>query len=248
MERGENYKKGLPGCRNMGLDLAKGDYIQFFDDDDIVHPENLNTCFELLNNTPWFFCRYDKRPFQKAEELPGFKRPEKIEQRKIGMENLDEVVTGKLPFASCTVLWDRRCFDRIRFNEDLMYGEEWECYTRILAKAYEGISINQVLYYNRKHAASNTGEFWTKDEVRTRSYKRAALLIIESLETNKLLNEVLKKFFIRLGFMLRSPGILKKILSATGTGKFEKIKYLLGFKLYPVLRPLFQLKGKLLKI
>jgi glycosyltransferase involved in cell wall biosynthesis len=32
--------KELPGCRNYGLDLAKGDYIIFFDDD-IVHPQNL---------------------------------------------------------------------------------------------------------------------------------------------------------------------------------------------------------------
>src|SRR5258705_6384267 len=41
VKRPDQYKKGLPGCRNYGLDLAKGDYIIFFDDDDIVHPQNL---------------------------------------------------------------------------------------------------------------------------------------------------------------------------------------------------------------
>ena len=33
--RPDTYQKGLPGTRNYGLDLAKGDYIIFFDDDDI---------------------------------------------------------------------------------------------------------------------------------------------------------------------------------------------------------------------
>lgn len=30
LNRPESYKKGLPGCRNYGLDLAKGDYVVFF--------------------------------------------------------------------------------------------------------------------------------------------------------------------------------------------------------------------------
>jgi glycosyltransferase involved in cell wall biosynthesis len=35
VQRDDIYQKGLPGCRNNGLDIAKGDYIIFFDDDDI---------------------------------------------------------------------------------------------------------------------------------------------------------------------------------------------------------------------
>jgi GalNAc5-diNAcBac-PP-undecaprenol beta-1,3-glucosyltransferase len=248
LKRDPHYKKGLPGCRNMGLDLSKGNFIQFFDDDDIVHPENLKISFNLLNNSDSFFCRYEKRPFLEESELSHIVKTYKIEQSQLDLKNVDDVVTGKIPLASCTVLWDKRCFDDIRFNEDLMYGEEWECYTRILSLGYKGISINQILYYNRKHEASNTGEYWNNDEVRTSSYKNAALLIIDQLDKEKLINSKLKQFFIRLGFMLRSAEILRKILSVTGAGKFEKIKYLLGLKVYPILRSLFRIKGKILKI
>ena len=48
LKRPDNYKKGLPGCRNYGIDLAQGDYIIFFDDDDIVHPENLKINLEVI--------------------------------------------------------------------------------------------------------------------------------------------------------------------------------------------------------
>ena len=63
-KRTPNYKKGLPGSRNYGLDLAKGEYIIFFDDDDIVHPLNLELCVLELSRNEVSFCRYIRGYFQ----------------------------------------------------------------------------------------------------------------------------------------------------------------------------------------
>ena len=203
-KRTEDYKKGLPGCRNMGLDLAKGNFIQFFDDDDIVHPKNLETSLKGIKNSPNYFCRYDKKPFTGKWEVFKLNEVDRLSKKDFGLKDLPDMVTGKIPFASCTVLWDKKCFENLRFNENLMYGEEWECYSRILSMGFKGISIDHVLYYNRKHSGSNTGEFWNKDNSRIESYEIAAILIIENLGNKNLLNSTLKKFFIRLGFMLNS--------------------------------------------
>ena len=246
-QREEDYKKGLPGCRNKGLDLANGNFIQFFDDDDIIHPDNLKTCFKVLSESNSHFCRYHKEPFTGKWRKPEFPEIDEFNTEDFELKDLPDMVTGKIPFASCTVLWNKKCFEGNRFNEDLMYGEEWECYSRILSLGFNGTSIDQVLYYNRKHANSNTGEFWNKKSFRVNSYKKAALLIIDNLGKKNLLNSSLKKFFIRLGFMLNSHEIIKKILKATNSGKFEKMKYLLGYKIYPLLKPVFFLKGKMLK-
>ncbi len=247
-KRGAEYKKGLPGSRNMGLDLANGNFIQFFDDDDIIHPDNLKTCFNELKEVRYDFCRYHKDPFLENWEIQEFPEIENINRKDFEIENLPDMVTGKIPFASCTVLWKKKCFKELRFNEELMYGEEWECYSRILSMGFIGVSIDQVLYYNRKHPNSNTGEFWNNDSIRTDSYKKAALLIIENLGKNELLNDSLKKFFIRLGFMLKSREIIRRILVLTNSGKIERSKYLLGYNIYPLLRPIFYLKGKIIKI
>ena len=72
LKRPDNYKKGLPGCRNYGLDLAQGDYIIFFDDDDIVHADNLKICLESLNNESLDFCHYQKLSFD--GESPSMKK------------------------------------------------------------------------------------------------------------------------------------------------------------------------------
>ena len=218
-KRTEDYKKGLPGCRNMGLDLAKGNFIQFFDDDDIVHPKNLETSLKGIKNSPNYFCRYDKKPFTGKWEVFKLNEVDRLSKKDFGLKDLPDMVIGKIPFASCTVLWDKKCFENLRFNENLMYGEEWECYSRILSMGFKGISIDHVLYYNRKHPGSNTGEFWNKEKSRIKSYEIAAILIIENLGNKNLLNSTLKKFFIRLGFMLNSSEILRHILNATNSGK-----------------------------
>lgn len=244
--RTEKYNKGLPGSRNQGLDLAKGDFIIFFDDDDIVHPKNLQTCFDLLRDNKFSFCRYDKKPFFENTKKVEFEDIQTFVTKPFIIDDLDKMVTGEIPFASCCVMWDKKCFERERFNEELMYAEEWECYSRILSKGFEGVSLNQVLYFNRKHPNSNTGEFQNNSSIRIESKIKAALLVVENLISKKnYLSPTLKKFFIRLGFTLKSHEIIQKTLNASGASQMELMKYRLGFIFYPFLRPLFILKGKL---
>lgn len=245
LQRSRNYKKGLPGCRNKGLDKARGDFVIFFDDDDIVHPENLQTCFNLLKNKEFYFCRYEKKPFRGTKRDFEFKHIKKPVVKPFKIKELDKMVTGEIPFASCCVMWNKRCFENVRFNEELMYAEEWECYTRILSKGFSGISVEQILYYNRKHPNSNTGEFQQENPVRKKSKIKAAKLIIENLALKNLLNSRLQKFFIRLGFSLDSFKIIDLTLEKSKAGFSKKMKFKLGYIFYPVLRPLFKIKGRL---
>lgn len=247
--RNSAYKKGLPGSRNCGIDLAMGKYLIFFDDDDIVHPRNLSTCLEQLNrNTEAFFCRYDKKAFSgDRSSSKGFPVITQPTTAKVSAGEIEKMITGELPFASCTVMWKKECFGNHRFNEDLMYAEEWELYSRLLMAGFPGISINAVLYYNRKHEKSNTGEFWNNDLVRRNSKVMAVVTVIENLEKYDLLTPGLVKYFLRLGFFLQSGKIIDVILDTSNAPLIKKVFYKGGFLAYPVLRPLLVLKGKLIK-
>ncbi len=244
LRRLENFKKGLSGARNYGIESAKGRYIVFFDDDDIVHPENLQTCLKILDSSGHSFCRYEKKPFTGVWKSEVLEKQPIFHSGVIDLTKLEKVVMGKIPFASCCVLWKQECFSDNRFNEDLLYAEEWECYTRILSAGYSGVSINKILYFNRKHPKSNTGEFFAKNPVRKKSKIKATLLIIQNLASKKKLSPKLEKFFLQTGFKLGSKSIIEETLVSTNSAPLKKFKYRMGFIIYPFLRPIFVFKGK----
>jgi len=241
--RTNNYKKGLPGCRNQGLNLAKGDYVIFFDDDDIVHPDNLKICIELITNEKVDYVRYLREVFV-GNFLVDFDRSISFDTKILTLDDLPRIIKGEIPFNSCQILWNKKCFENNYFNENLMYAEEWECYCRILTYGFKGISINKTLFYGRKHSDSNTGEYKNRNIIRLQSHVQAALLVMSSLQSKALLKKDLKKFFVRLSLELKSLKIINTYLALTNSGYIEKLKYNLGFCIYPFLKYFFAFKVK----
>jgi len=43
LSRDDDRKKGANACRNIGLENAKGDYIIFFDSDDLMTPHHIES-------------------------------------------------------------------------------------------------------------------------------------------------------------------------------------------------------------
>ena len=222
-KRPGTYKKGLPGCRNYGLDSAKGAYIIFFDDDDYIHPDNLKISLEVIMSKNFDFCHYQKMAY--SDTKPEVKNSSTIIQATLSVQNIESVVTQQIGIASCTVLWDKKCFEKIRFNENLLYAEEWECYLRIISEGFEGVVINNVLYYNRKHANSNTGEFYTHNPIRRESKKEAILLVLKNLKEKKLLTPSLIHYFIRTSIQFKEYNLFEYMITLVQHSFFKKIHF-----------------------
>lgn len=235
-----NYKKGLPGCRNYGLDMAKGEFVAFFDDDDFVHPDNLKICLEAFEDISIDFCHYQKQAYR--EEKPVL-QPAFFEiMQKFSIADIAKVVTQEIGLASCTVLWKKSCYHTIRFNENLLYAEEWECYLRILSENYTGVIVNSILYYNRKHEDSNTGEYYCNNPVRRESYVNAILLVVENLNKKQLLTASLKRYFVTLSRDFSEYNLFNTILNDMDLPIFEKLKWQLFHLSYPIRLPFYKLK------
>src|SRR5690606_28015322 len=147
----------------------------------------LEVCLSALKNIGnLFFCNYRKQAFFEKFDYNIIDKSEEFHFEITKDDLLENVITQKIPFASCTVLWKKECFEKNVFNEDLMYAEEWECYQRILSNKCKGVIIDKVLYYNRKHANSNTGEFWIGNTVRVASKKKAIILVVSNLYKEQL--------------------------------------------------------------
>jgi glycosyltransferase involved in cell wall biosynthesis len=232
LKRTELYKKGLPGCRNYGIDLAKGEYVIFFDDDDFVHPDNLKMCLQAVETYNVDFCHYQKLSYS-SQKPPIESNPIAFQQYLTKMD-IEKVVTQQIGLASCTVMWKKHCFENCYFNENLLYAEEWECYSRLISENFKGIIISNVLYYNRKHPNSNTGEFYNNNSIRLNSKKEAIRLVAYNLASKKLLTPSLLKYLAGLAIGFRDTRLLNDIIVKAGIKTNNKLFLKLKYWLFPL--------------
>lgn len=234
-KRPNSHKKGLPGTRNYGISIAKGDYIIFFDDDDIIHPENLQICVNEFKNNSIDFCKYDKKAFF-GEFDYAFENAIIQNRTKFDVSNIQSLVDNSAMFASCVVMWKKECFFNNLFNENLMYAEEWELYPRIISSGFSGITIDTTLYYNRKHDESNTGQFWSFDSVRRDSKNEAVKLVFNNLKEKGLLTLSITNYLVSLAFFLKEKSLLNYILSKSNFTVFRKMYIKLKYYIYPFVK------------
>lgn len=240
VRRADSYLKGLPGCRNCGLDLARGECIIFFDDDDIAHPQNLELCVLELSRHDVAFCRYIREVFT-GDFVYNFDYSKEYGFFRIGINDLEAMLKNELPFNSCAVMWKKECFTTNRFTEHLMYAEEWELYSRIIALGYNGISIEKSLFYGRKHSNSNTGEYYNDNPVRKKSYADAILLVVKNLNEKALLSYGILRYFVAMAIGFKEYGLFNALLNNSGLSKAGQLKWRLFYAILPVRLALYKI-------
>lgn len=244
LKRTPNHQKGLPGCRNQGIELAKGDYIIFFDDDDIVHPQNLELCIRYLKNNDIDFVHYNKKPFKTNESISFNYYQKEYFDFVINSNNIYDSITGKQGLASCTMMWSRKVFNDFKFDDTLQYAEEWDLYNRLLIDGFSGHKIKNQLYFNRKHESSNTASYYNNSTIRTKSKIDASVSIINSLDKKNLLNIKYIKFFLGIRSKDESKPILNALLKSTSLTYKDKLYAKFRFAVLPRLKLLYKLKTR----
>ena len=243
-KRTEKHQKGLPGCRNCGLDLAKGEFIIFFDDDDIVHPQNLELCVSELSHNEFYFCRYIRDVFFEKFEY-NFDYSTDYSSFLIDFNDIERLLRHELPFNSCAVMWKKECFTNNRFEEHLMYAEEWELYSRILSNGFKGISINKCLFYGRKHPQSNTGEYFRHNPIRRASNAEAILLAVNNLKDKQLLSASILRYLLGMAMGFKEYNLFQKIIKSLNLSKSNKLKWTIFYTTFPLRFFIFRMKKRM---
>lgn len=242
--RPSNYKKGPSGCRNYGLDLAKGNFISLFDDDDIPHPQNLEICVEeLINSTNIYFCRYERNVF--FEEFHySFDLSKTYTKFLIDEKDVSKMLTNELQIITTSVMWRSECFKENHFMPNLIYGEEWELYARIVSDGFNGISISKVLFFGRKHSNSLTGEYLNKNSLHRSSYADAMVLAVENLQQKKLLNYFITRYFIVVSHNFEEYNLFNRIIKALKLSFLKEIQWRIFFFSLKIRLPINRFRSK----
>jgi glycosyltransferase involved in cell wall biosynthesis len=151
-KRPGHLPKGANACRNFGFELSKGAYINWFDDDDIMHKDKLLLQVKALDRSSYNFTICQTVVFDgNVENTIGLRK------MKIISENpFEDFVSDKIKWLTQAPLF-RRDFllrNNLKFNESLQRAQEYEFFIRLLAIEDKYLADDRPLVFFRKHAHS----------------------------------------------------------------------------------------------
>jgi glycosyltransferase involved in cell wall biosynthesis len=228
--RADAYKNGPSGCRNMALDKAialNAEYIHFFDDDDLMHPEKLSFQLKALERdakASVSYCNFER--FQSGINYNEIYNVKEERSQTVG----EDFLFTKIRLNIGSTLLKADLLKTERFDENINYGEEKEFFLRIFFK-YQPVSLhlNATLFYYRDHQQSLTGEKNSK------LLKRGSEIVIHEklwdfLEKEEIINKKSIAFLTRQ-FLLENHNkeylakVFKTVKSSSSYSFIERLKF-----------------------
>jgi glycosyltransferase involved in cell wall biosynthesis len=241
----KGFSKGANASRNYGLDLIMGEYVYWFDSDDIIHPLTFELCINEFSRNAVDFCRFQRAVFFDNFDSKNFDNYVIDENLFfIDKSQIEKIINNDLPFNTCSVIWKKESLKSEKFSDQLLYAEEWEYFSRLVSNGLKGININKILIYARKHSGSQTHEFNSNSVVRVEAKKEAALFIVKNLESKNLLTYSIKRYFVCLSNGFKEFDLFNQIIEAMQLSKFEKLKWKVFYKILPIRLFVYRLTKK----
>ena len=150
--RPSNRPKGANACRNYGFELSKGDYVNWFDDDDVMHYSKLLKQVKALEESNYNFSVCQTLIFENSVENIIGLRSENINSKEI----FYDYIIQKISWLTQAPLWRKsflQSFDYL-FDEELQAAQEWEFHCRVLVSCKDYITVDEPLVFIRQHSES----------------------------------------------------------------------------------------------
>ncbi|WP_206667077.1 glycosyltransferase family 2 protein [Seonamhaeicola maritimus] len=176
-KRPDNRPKGANACRNYGLEFSKGVYINWFDSDDIMHPEKLKEQIKSLES--------NKFPFSVCQSYEFHNNLKNINLRYCSLKSenpFEDFLSKKIVWLTQAPLFKRSFIveNNYMFDEELQAGQEWELFARILFDYTNYGIVEKPLVYVRRHSDSisdgmSNDRMWNYYLARRKIYDRFKL-------------------------------------------------------------------------
>ncbi|MCC2605081.1 glycosyltransferase family 2 protein [Planctobacterium marinum] len=146
-------------CRNAGLRLCRGEFIQFLDSDDVIHPEKLNKQVAQLNAEALDFVW---SPTIQFSEQPDWQSPVYVGGRK-SYACHDELVIAfinKSQWRTDSGLFRRSACIKTGLWSAISMFQDWDYHIRLLAWRPKVAQLNHSLSAARQHSQGRIGDKW----------------------------------------------------------------------------------------
>lgn len=150
LERPSERLKGANSCRNFGFEQSKGEYINWFDSDDIMHKEKIERqVLKLKKESSSFFTVCQTMVFKNSIENTIGLRAKSIYSHNF----FDDFVANNIKWLTQAPLFKRKFLldNNLKFDESLHQSQERDFFIRMLDIVDNYSFDNTALVYLRHH-------------------------------------------------------------------------------------------------
>lgn len=216
---------GLANVLNVGLQMARGEYIARMDSDDISLPERIEKQVLYLDANPSVdLVSAGMKRFGDSDEEISYKT------------DVEEVKFSALfysPILHPSSIWrkDRFLAKNLFYRQEMVPAEDFDLWTRALAAGLVLVNIPDVLYLYRTHSSQVTrvNKDWSVAKIIRYNYVKS---IFPDVDENK------AKEFISI-FGIKDADVIKRICSDF-ENENNKVKYFDEKKLHSKLKRFYQ--------
>ena len=185
--------KGANACRNYGFELSKGEYIKWFDSDDLMNPNFLEKQVKILEND-------NELNFCACQSLTFYENSTRIEYNRVNRNPKDNLILSCLVknhyFFTGAPLWRKEYLHQKElFDENLTNSHESDFHFRMMLYFPKYFYLEDFLFSIRRGSESitqNPNNRKSSLDSRIIYFSKARKLIIEQhVEDEKLINEYL---------------------------------------------------------
>lgn len=244
--------KGPQTCRNIGLSLAKGEYVVIFDADDLISETCLEKRVQFMEQHPDIdYASFPGKSFSDEKNLPIFDENEPMYGVGKGTEDLLTcLLTTNYVFTVWTNIYRRKSIENIRYLELFGSYEDFDFMVScVLAELKHKFSnLKAIDYFYRVSLSSNMSSMLASDQY----CKSTIRLFSNKLETLKARSDYPKRKkefekFIVLHFERIVESGNKNNLSDYIHFCRDYYSGLFIFKLHLVSKPAMMFKNKVLR-
>lgn len=159
-QRPGNRQKGANACRNFAFERCKGQYVNWIDSDDRLHPDFIKSKMSAFAGG-----HYDVVCSKTVITEEDITKVIKYENRTTESDDyLNDYIIFKFKLFNGDPLWKRAFLTGVTlYDEALLKGQDYDFHIRMLARNPALKIIDEYLYYYRSASVSISNDF--SDEV-----------------------------------------------------------------------------------